>query len=66
MKIYLITDISVVENPISFKGNSMPTNTVKTVDVVAVPFFARFLEEQATEGTEVPWTYKYPSDLEDK
>ncbi|MEH2001256.1 MAG: microviridin/marinostatin family tricyclic proteinase inhibitor [Nostoc sp.] len=44
----------------------MPTNTVKTVDVVAVPFFARFLEEQTTEGTEVPWTYKYPSDLEDK
>ncbi|MBN3924784.1 microviridin/marinostatin family tricyclic proteinase inhibitor [Nostoc sp. NMS4] len=44
----------------------MPTNTVKTVDVVAVPFFARFLEEQATEGTEVPWTYKFPSDLEDK
>lgn len=44
----------------------MPTNTVKTVDVVAVPFFARFLKEQATEGTDVPWTYKYPSDLEDK
>ncbi|WP_251957374.1 microviridin/marinostatin family tricyclic proteinase inhibitor [Nostoc commune] len=44
----------------------MPANTVKTVDVVVVPFFARFLEEQSTEGTEVPWTYKYPSDLEDK
>ena len=44
----------------------MPANTAKTVDVVAVPFFARFLSEQATEGTEVPWTYKYPSDLEDK
>ncbi|MEH2311078.1 MAG: microviridin/marinostatin family tricyclic proteinase inhibitor [Nostoc sp.] len=44
----------------------MSTNTVKIVDVVAVPFFVRFLEEQATEGTEVPWTYKYPSDLEDK
>ena len=45
----------------------MPTNTVKTVDVKAVPFFARFLEKQANEeGTEVPWTYKYPSDLEDK
>ncbi|BDI19825.1 hypothetical protein ANSO36C_56270 [Nostoc cf. commune SO-36] len=66
MKIYFITDISVVENPIYFKGNSMPANTVKTVDVVVVPFFARFLEEQSTEGTEVPWTYKYPSDLEDK
>ncbi|OYD88064.1 hypothetical protein CDG77_25705 [Nostoc sp. 'Peltigera membranacea cyanobiont' 213] len=44
----------------------MPKNTVKTGNVVAVPFFARFLEEQATEGTEVPWTYKFPSDLEDK
>ena len=44
----------------------MPKSTVKTVNVVAVPFFARFLEQQATEGTEVPWTYKFPSDLEDK
>lgn len=46
----------------------MPKNTVKTVNVAAVPFFARFLQEQATEGegTDVPWTYKYPSDLEDK
>ncbi|MFW9262282.1 MULTISPECIES: microviridin/marinostatin family tricyclic proteinase inhibitor [unclassified Nostoc] len=46
----------------------MSTNTAKTVDVGALPFFARFLEEQATEGegTDVPWTYKFPSDLEDK
>ena len=46
----------------------MPTNTVKTGDVKAVPFFARFLEKQATEGegTDVPWTFKFPSDLEDK
>ncbi len=47
----------------------MPTNTVKivkTVDVGAVPFFARFLEEQATDGTDVPFTYKFPSDFEDK
>ncbi|MFN6466416.1 MAG: microviridin/marinostatin family tricyclic proteinase inhibitor [Nostoc sp. DedVER02] len=44
----------------------MSTKTVKTVNVVALPFFARFLKEQATEGTEVPWTYKFPSDLEDK
>jgi hypothetical protein len=53
---------------IFFKENSMPTNTVKTVDVRVVPFFARFLEEQATEkeGTDIPWTYKFPSDLEDK
>jgi hypothetical protein len=65
LKIYLITDISVVEKAIYFQENSMPANTVKTVDIVAVPFFARFLE-QATEGTEVPWTYKFPSDLEDK
>lgn len=67
MKIYLINDIYLVEKHLS-KEKSMPTNTVKTVDVVAVPFFARFLEEQATEreGTDVPWTYKYPSDLEDK
>lgn len=50
----------------------MSTNTIKTVDVGVVPFFARFLEEQATEGTEGtetpswPWTFKYPSDAEDK
>jgi hypothetical protein len=68
LKIDLITGISVVEKIISFKENSMPKNTVKTVNVAAVPFFARFLQEQATEreGTDVPWTYKYPSDLEDK
>ncbi|MBC1214593.1 microviridin/marinostatin family tricyclic proteinase inhibitor [Trichormus variabilis ARAD] len=47
----------------------MSTNTVKTVNVAVVPFFARFLEEQATEGTDppsFPWTFKYPSDLEDQ
>lgn len=68
MKIYLISDISVVGKPIYCQENSMPKNTAKTVDVVAIPFFARFLEEQATEGerTDVPWTYKFPSDLEDK
>jgi hypothetical protein len=66
LKIHLINDIFLVEKSIYFQGKSMPTNTVKTVDVVAVPFFARFLEEQATEGTEVPWTYKFPSDLEDR
>ena len=49
----------------------MPTNTVKTVDVRAVPFFARFLEKQATEETEgspppPPFTFKYPSDWEDR
>lgn len=47
----------------------MPTNTVKTVDVGAVPFFARFLEKQTTEGTDtpsIPFTYKFPSDVEDR
>jgi hypothetical protein len=44
----------------------MPTNTVKTVDVRVVPFFARFLQKQANDGTQVPWTYKFPSDLEDQ
>jgi hypothetical protein len=66
LNIHLISDIFLVVKTISFKENSMPTNTVKTVDVKAVPFFARFLEKQANEGTEVPWTYKYPSDLEDR
>ena len=47
----------------------MSTNTPKTVDVGVVPFFARFLEVQTTEGTETPsfpWTFKFPSDLEDQ
>ena len=45
----------------------MPKDTVKTLNVGALPFFARFLEKASEgEGTDVPWTYKYPSDLEDK
>ncbi|MBD2502503.1 microviridin/marinostatin family tricyclic proteinase inhibitor [Anabaena azotica] len=49
----------------------MSTSKTKTVDVGMVPFFARFLEGQTTEGegTETPsfpWTFKYPSDLEDQ
>lgn len=46
----------------------MSTKLVKTVDVEVVPFFARFLEEQATEGTDPPppLTYKFPSDFEDR
>ncbi|MBD2194870.1 MULTISPECIES: microviridin/marinostatin family tricyclic proteinase inhibitor [Nostocales] len=47
----------------------MSTNKTTTVDVGVVPFFARFLEVQTAEGTEtpsVPWTFKYPSDLEDQ
>ena len=43
----------------------MPTNTVKTVNVKAVPFFARFLEKQAPEQPQYPQTLKYPSDFED-
>ncbi|MBU7585646.1 MAG: microviridin/marinostatin family tricyclic proteinase inhibitor [Nostoc sp. TH1S01] len=51
----------------------MSTKTVKIADVPVVPFFARFLEAQSTdgEGTETPappsfpWTFKFPSDFED-
>ncbi len=47
----------------------MSTNTVKAVNVEVVPFFARFLEQQATEGSDppsFPYTFKFPSDLEDQ
>jgi hypothetical protein len=66
---YLITDISLIAKTISFRENTMSTNTIKTVDVGVVPLFAFFLEVQATEGTETPsfpWTFKFPSDLEEK
>ncbi len=68
---YLITGISLIAKAISFRENTMSTNTIKIVDVGVVPFFARFLEAQASEGegTETPsfpWTFKFPSDLEDK
>ncbi|ALF56610.1 microviridin precursor [Nostoc piscinale CENA21] len=48
----------------------MSTNTIKTVNVELVPFFACFLEKQTAEGGETetpswPWTFKFPSDLED-
>lgn len=48
----------------------MSTNTVETLNTGVVPFFARFLEEQATQGADppsapVPFTFKYPSDQED-
>jgi hypothetical protein len=60
-----------VAETISYKKNIMSTSKTKTVDVGMVPFFARFLEGQTTEGegTETPsfpWTFKYPSDLEDQ
>ncbi|MGL4376956.1 MAG: microviridin/marinostatin family tricyclic proteinase inhibitor [Microcoleaceae cyanobacterium] len=39
---------------------------VKTSAPQAVPFFARFLEEQAAQSkTPYPQTLKYPSDWED-
>lgn len=49
----------------------MSTSKIQTVDVGVVPFFARFLEGQTTEGEgtdtpSFPWTFKYPSDLEDQ
>ncbi|NMF61290.1 hypothetical protein DP113_15215 [Brasilonema octagenarum UFV-E1] len=46
----------------------MSKNTVvKPSDVKAVPFFARFLEEQASQesNTAPVQTLKYPSDWED-
>ena len=45
----------------------MSTNTVKTANVEAVPFFARFLEEQVAEVSDTaPYeTRKYPSDWEE-
>ncbi|MFN6567288.1 microviridin/marinostatin family tricyclic proteinase inhibitor [Dendronalium sp. ChiSLP03b] len=45
----------------------MSTNTVKPANVEAVPFFARFLEEQVAEQSDKPsvYTLKYPSDFED-
>ena len=43
----------------------MPNNTVKTVDVRAVPFFARFLEKQPPAQPQDPQTRKYPSDWEE-
>ncbi|MEH2050455.1 microviridin/marinostatin family tricyclic proteinase inhibitor [Nostoc sp.] len=46
----------------------MSTNTVKASDIQAVPFFARFLEEQVAEqpNTAPINTLKYPSDFEDR
>jgi hypothetical protein len=46
----------------------MSTNTVKEANVEVVPFFARFLEEQVAEvsDTAPAYTYKFPSDVEDR
>lgn len=60
----------IVAKTIFFRKNSVSTNTVETVNTGVVPFFARFLEEQATQGSDppsspVPFTFKYPSDQED-
>jgi Serine endopeptidase inhibitors len=44
----------------------MSKTTAKTVEVQAVPFFARFLEQQdAQPESEGRFTLKYPSDWED-
>jgi hypothetical protein len=45
----------------------MSTNTVKVSDIKALPFFARFLEEQiAQQSDTAPMsTRKYPSDWEE-
>lgn len=48
----------------------MLTNTVKRVNAEVVPFFARFLKEQANQGSNPPsfplsLTFKFPSDEED-
>jgi hypothetical protein len=46
------------------------SKNVKATAPQAVPFFARFLEEQAAKSnsSNAPWpqTLKYPSDWEDK
>ncbi|BAY25363.1 hypothetical protein NIES2100_51690 [Calothrix sp. NIES-2100] len=49
----------------------MYTNTVEVLDIQVLPFFARFLQEQsASENPDTtpppPFTFKYPSDLEDR
>ncbi|MEH2063798.1 MAG: microviridin/marinostatin family tricyclic proteinase inhibitor [Nostoc sp.] len=45
----------------------MSSNTVKASNLQAVPFFARFLEEQP-EDSDPPniYTFKFPSDFEDR
>ena len=47
----------------------MSKNTIETQEVKAVPFFARFLEEQSAQSSEKapfpPNTLKYPSDWEE-
>ncbi len=44
----------------------MSHNTVKASETPAVPFFARFLEEQAQQADNSPaYTKKYPSDWEE-
>ncbi|MCM0588742.1 MAG: microviridin/marinostatin family tricyclic proteinase inhibitor [Gloeotrichia echinulata CP02] len=46
----------------------MSNNTVKASDIKAVPFFARFLEEQVAQAADnAPYaqTKKWPSDWED-
>ncbi|MCC5645808.1 microviridin/marinostatin family tricyclic proteinase inhibitor [Nostoc sp. CHAB 5824] len=44
----------------------MSTNTLKASDIQALPFFARFLEEQVAKQSDTAPinTLKYPSDFE--
>lgn len=59
----------------------MSTKTVESAGVEALPFFVRFLEDQSTYAnsddpptdtptdtptTPLPFTYKFPSDWEDR
>ncbi|MGB6297575.1 MAG: microviridin/marinostatin family tricyclic proteinase inhibitor [Rivularia sp. (in: cyanobacteria)] len=47
----------------------MSKNTIKTEEVKAVPFFARFLEEQSAPNSDnapYPDTRKFPSDWEER
>ncbi|WP_407888949.1 microviridin/marinostatin family tricyclic proteinase inhibitor [Scytonema sp. NUACC26] len=63
----------------------MSTKTVESASIKAVPFFARFLEDQSTSAKSdappadppkdtpadppyppLPFTFKFPSDLEDR
>nr|QXY08310.1 hypothetical protein [uncultured Nostoc sp.] len=50
----MIADIYLIAPEIYLTKNTISTNTIKSVDVRMVKFFARFLEEQTIEGTQTP------------
>ncbi|MBU7585862.1 MAG: hypothetical protein KAF91_23765 [Nostoc sp. TH1S01] len=54
MTTHLIADIYLIAPEIYLTKNTISTNTIKSVDVRMVKFFARFLEEQTIEGTQTP------------